>query len=512
MTAKVKTKLEPAKADVARPPIIVVMGHIDHGKSTLLDYIRQTKIVESEIGGITQSISAYEVNCRREDGRVAKITFIDTPGHEAFGDMRTRGASLADIAILIISAEEGVKPQTVEALKAIQTQKLPYVVAINKIDRPNANADLVKQQLAEKEALVEGYGGTIPWVAISAKTGAGIDELLELLLLTADLVELKSHPEIPATGLILEANLNPKSGNAAVLIIKDGHLRLGDYLVIENTACKIKALRDFRGQAAKELGPSSPAIVIGLNILPPVGATFKVYPDRQRAEQAAANHQITKPAIKTGAPNRVDNDSQDIASIPLVIKADVTGSLAAIAHELKKLETATVKLKIIELETGPITEADVQLGTTAKNSLVLGFNVKATKAALELAEREQVRIETFDIIYKLSEWLAEEIKRRTPLHQVEVTIGKAKILKLFSGTKNKQVLGGAVLDGKLVDGKSIKIMRRDSEIGSGRIGELQQQKMRVKEVETGNQFGALVEAKIAIAVGDTLVVYDIVNQ
>ena len=461
MTAKGKTKAGANQAGVTRPPVVVVMGHIDHGKSTLLDYIRQTKVVDSEIGGITQRVSAYEVTCPREGGGTAKITFIDTPGHEAFSDMRRRGASLADIAILIVSAEEGVKPQTIEALKAIQEQGLPYLVAINKIDRPNANLDLVKQQLAEKEVLVEGYGGTIPWVAISAKTGAGIEELLELLLLTADLAELVGHPEAPASGLVLEAKLDPQTGNTAVLIIKDGCLRLGDYIVVGDTASKVKALKNFQNQAVKELGPSSPAIVIGF---------------------------------------------------PLVIKADVTGSLAALTHELKKLETELVKLKVVELGTGPISEADIKLGTTVADSLVLGFSVKATRAAEELAEREHVHIETFDIIYKLSEWLAEEIKRRTPTQQVEIILGEVKVLKIFSGTKAKQILGGTVLSGKLVDDKAVKIMRRGSEIGRGQVGELQQQKMRVKEVATGNQFGALIEAKIAIAVGDTLVAYDIVNQ
>ena len=307
--------------NLKRPPVVVVMGHVDHGKTTLLDYIRKTAVAAKEAGGITQSIGAYEIThqsqtiaeetqkhaekIQRNSAESnfmtlgSKITFIDTPGHEAFSDMRQRGVRLADIAILIVSAEEGVKSQTIEALKAIQEQKLPYIVAINKIDRPNANVDLVKQQLAEKEVLVEGYGGTVPWVAISAKTGAGVDELLELLLLTADLAELKGDTSAPATGLVLEAKLDAKSGNSAILIIKDGTLHLGGYLVIGHEANKIKALRNFRSEPTKSLTFSAPAIVVGLNSLPDVGESFITYTDR-RAAESAANAGNVGPSDKGG--------------------------------------------------------------------------------------------------------------------------------------------------------------------------------------------------------------------
>ncbi|MEA1929701.1 MAG: translation initiation factor IF-2 [Patescibacteria group bacterium] len=493
-----------------RPPVIVVMGHIDHGKSTLLDYIRQTKVVESEAGGITQAVSAYEVERTDSEGQKRRITFIDTPGHEAFGDIRERSAGLADIAILIVSAEEGVKPQTLEALKAIQKQDLPYVVAINKIDRPNTNPDTIKQELAEAEVLVEGYGGDIPWAAISAKTGAGVEELLDLLLLTAELAELKGDPKAPGTGVILETNLDPKSGNSAVLIIKDGILHVGDYLVASGKTNKVRSLQNFLRERVKELSFSSPALLISLSNLPPVGATFTAYGNRREAEKAA-EAEAAEDQVQGG--NATSNTEEaDKINIPIIIKADVAGSLGAVKHELAKLETPEVGLKLLDASIGTITETDIKLARATEGALVLGFNVEAVKAATELAETNKVVVHTFDIIYKLSEWLAEEIKRRTPLKQVENEIGRAKILKVFGGTKNKQVIGGNVLEGKLMVGKQVKILRRDSEIDRGKIVELQEQKLKTKEVQEGNQFGALVETKATIAAGDQLVAFDLVTQ
>lgn len=502
MSSKNKTSTPPASGATLRPPIVVVMGHIDHGKSTLLDYIRQTKVTASEVGGITQAINAYEIS---QGG--SKITFIDTPGHEAFQEMRQRGAKLADIAILIISAEEGVKPQTLEALRVIQEQKLSYLVAINKIDRPNANPNLVKQQLAEQGVMVEGYGGTVPWVAISAVTGQGVDELLELLLLTAQLAELKSQPTEPARGLVLEARLDSRQGNMAVLIIRDGTLNLGDYLVVGASAGKVKILKNYLGEAVKSLGPSAPALVAALSALPAVGAEFQVYGDRASAEQAAA-------AAQTPVGKSSGNGSAPTAEviIPLIIKAEVSGSLAAIIHEVTKLQSEVVKFKILSSEAGAINETDIKTAAAATGALIVGFQVKATKAAQDLAEHGQVKIETFAIIYKLAEWLAAEVKRRTPLRQTENILGEGKILKTFSSTKNKQVIGGSVQSGELIEGRAVKIMRRGTEIGLGRLQELQQQKLRVKSVPSGSQFGALVEAKTVIATGDTLVAYELVNK
>jgi translation initiation factor IF-2 len=503
---------------VTRAPIVVIMGHIDHGKSTLLDHIRKSNIVASEAGGITQAVSAYEVS------EPYKITFIDTPGHAAFCGMRGRCAEIADIAVLIVSAEDGVKPQTVEALKAIHQSEIPFIVAINKIDRPTANIERTKQQLAEIEVLVEGYGGTIPVVMLSAKTGENISDLLEMINLVAELEDFQMDPKLPGEGVVLETNLCPKTGVAATLIIKNGTVNLGDWLVATSpneggTLAKIKRLNNFLGQAELKLSASSPAQVIGWNEPPTVGATFKTYRNKKDAEQAMMEAKNGSARGSTLGILKVEPRAPNAIEIPILIKAAVAGSLDAMEHEINKLSTAVVGLKIIQRDVGQVTENDVKLAAgssrssgDSRDSLILGFNVKIDKSAAELAEKLGVKIVTDEIIYKLSEWLEIEIAHRTPTQEIEQSLGRAKLLKIFGDSKGKQIIGGAVTEGHIVDSKLFKIWRRETEIGRGKITELQQQKIKVKEVPQDSQFGALVEAKVTLAAGDMLEVFDLVTK
>lgn len=491
-------KSDDKEKNIDRPPVIVVMGHIDHGKSTLLDYIRKSNVVEKEAGGITQHISAYEVIHEGKKGRQHTITFLDTPGHEAFQAMRVRGASVADIAILVVSAEDGVKPQTLEALKAIKTDDIPFVVAINKIDKPGANIDRTKQNLAENDIFLEGYGGGVPWTAISAKTGEGVPELLDLLLLVTELEELKGNKDIPAQGIIIESNLDTKKGISATAIIKNGSLKRGQFAVSQKSISPMRIVENFLGKPIQEATFSSPVRIIGWDTLPSVGAPFVCVDTKKEALSLVE-------IFKTEARDvKIELSSSDKKVIPIIIKTDAAGSLDALLYEIAKLENDRVSPRVVLSGIGPVTENDVKTASSNDNALIVAFHTKIDPQAGSLAERLAIPVHAFDIIYKLTEWLALAIVERTPSIEVEEVVGVAKILKLFSQNKDKQILGGRVESGALRVGEIVKIMRRDTEIARGRIRELQQAKQKTSAVEEGNEFGGMIEAKIAIAPGDKL--------
>lgn len=490
----------------ARPPIVVVVGHIDHGKSTLLDFIRQTKVVEGEAGGITQHLGAYEVKRKTSAGEKT-ITFLDTPGHESFSAIRERGAVIADLAILVVSAEEGVKAQTLEALNAITAANKPYVVAINKIDRPNANAERTKQSLAENNILVESYGGQIPSVNISAKTGEGVDELLDLVLLQAEMESLTGDKNAPGSGFVLEANRDPRVGVTATLVIKNGEIKTGEWIVIGGEAAKIKKLENYRGETIKTASFSSPVRLFGLAEVPAVGLSFQTFTDKKKAEVAAQES-----ATQKSESTQTKFGSDERFLLPVILKADVVGSLEALKKELKKIETAEAGFNILAESLGAVSENDVKLANGSSQSLILGFNVKVERAAIDLAERLGVIIETNNIIYKLSEWLIETLEKLRPKATVEKAVGEAKVLKLFSKTKDKQVLGGQVITGTMNRGREVKILRRGTEIGRGKITDLEQGKQKSGSVEEGQQFGAVVDAKLTIAVGDVLQTFELASE
>ena len=483
-----------------KPPVVVVMGHVDHGKSTLLDYIRKSNIVASEAGGITQSISAYEVSHKAEDGSIRQITFLDTPGHEAFSKMRARGAEAADIAILVVSAEDSVKAQTMEAYNTIINSKIPYIVAINKIDRPNANIEKTKMDLVEKGIYLEGLGGDIPFVPISAKVGTGVSELLDMIILVSDMQSLVGDYKQNASGVIIEANREPKRGISATAIIKNGTLKSGMFVVAGEALVTTRIMENFLGKPIKEASFSSPILLVGFESMPEVGSTFESFMNKKDAENYV--EMVKNESLNNKTQQK--NITQTGKIIPIIIKTDVVGAQEAIEKEIEKLNNDEISYKIISFGVGAINESDLKMANANKETIIVGFNTKLDNGARDLNETLKVTVEVFNIIYKLTDWLKILIEERKPrIETVEVT-GSLKILKTFGSTKDRQVVGGKVIQGRIVNGGQVRIMRRDFEIGRGKIIELQQNKIKAKEVLEENECGVQVETKIGIAPGDVL--------
>ena len=435
-------KNDTQKNILERPPVVVVMGHIDHGKSTLLDYIRKTNIVDREAGGITQHISAYEVIHKDENGKACKITFIDTPGHEAFSKMRERGAKIADIAILIVSAEDSVKPQTIEAYKTILDNKIPFIVAINKIDKPGANIEKVKIDLAENEIYLENFGGKVPFAEISAKVGTGVDNLLSLILILAEMENFTGNVSETASGFVVETNLDPKRGIEATLVIKNGLLKKGMTIVVDEALCSTRMIENFLGKPINEASFSAPIHLIGFDKIPTIGAEFKSFEKKREAEEFAENYKNNKKSVNNTSTNETNKKI-----IPIILKADVWGSIEAIEKEIEKIKSESALFKVVQKGVGPISESDIK--AAADEAIVIGFNVKGDKSAIELAEKRGVVISFFDIIYKMTEWLVEEMEKRRPKIETTEITGRAKILKTFSRTKERQIVGGKVLEGHI---------------------------------------------------------------
>lgn len=473
-----------------RPPVIAIMGHIDHGKSALLDYIRSTKVVESEAGGITQHLSAYVVE---HNGK--KITFLDTPGHEAFQKMRARGSKVADIAILVVSAEEGVKKQTLEALSSIKNAGIPYIVALTKIDKPGADVEKIKNNLLENEIYLEGLGGDIPYVPISSKTGEGIPDLLDMMLLVAEVEELKGDESKEAEGIIIESHRDPKKGISATLIIKNGTLKSGSFVVSGNSYSPTRIMQDFLGDSIKDSTFSNPVTLIGFSNIPDVGSSFTTVDSKKEAEQLASSFKEDKQVVSF--------DINDQHTIPIIIKADALGTLDAVLHEIEKIDTERVNIKIIHSGVGTITENDIKTAGGSGHAIVTGFNVGIDAPAEELARRTEIEVARFDIIYKLTEWLEEAIIKRTPKKEFRESTGSLKVLKIFNKVKTKQVIGGRIESGFIGVGDKFTINRRGEGIGEGSIVGLQQQKSQTTKVEEG-EFGAEISSKFDLTEGDIL--------
>lgn len=488
-------------APMKRPPIVVVMGHIDHGKSTLLDYVRKSNVVDKEAGGITQHLSAYVVKHTTKEGETQSITFLDTPGHEAFQKMRLRGADVADIAILVVSAEDGVKPQTLEALASIKQGNIPYIVAINKIDKPGADINRTKASLLENQIYLEGMGGDIPFAPISAKTGEGIPELLDLVILAADVAELTGDASAPVSGLVIEGKLDPKRGNHATLIIKNGTLKSGQFVISGTAFAPVRIMEDFSGKAIKEASLSTPIGIVGFSEIPVAGASFFAVGSKKEAEAQIIDTRNNK--------ERVENVKSTLPTIPILIKADALGTIEAIEHELEKFTSDRITVRIIDAAVGNITANDVQNVSATKEAIIVGFNVTIDRPAQDIADKLGVEIDTFSIIYELSEWLTNALKNRTPQQEDEVVRGRIKILKYFSAQKNVHVLGGRMEEGYVKLKQRVKILRRDIEIGKGVIKNLQQQKSDVQKIDEG-EFGMQLETRTEIAPGDHLIAIDTV--
>jgi len=496
---------------IPRPPVVAVMGHIDHGKSTLLDYIRKTNVAECEAGGITQCISAYEVKIPTPDksGPVSqhlwasgKITFLDTPGHEAFSKMRERGAEIADIAILVVSAEDGVKMQTIEAWKTIAENKILCIVAINKIDKIGAKVEKTKKELAENEIYLENYGGKIPFAEISAKAGTGVDNLLSLILILAEMENLAGNVNEDASGFVIEVNLDSRRGILATLIIKNGTIKKGMTVVVENSLCSTRIIENFLGQMIDEASFSSPVRIMGFNKMPKVGAPFRSFQKKSDAEKY----------IKDGPwgnslkdrPLRPDpSPPSDKKIIPIILKADVSGSIEAIEKEIAKIKSENAEFRIVGKGIGPISESDIK-GASGEDALIIGFNVKADKSALEIAQKRGLTISFFEIIYKMTEWLENQMEEKRPKIETAETTGRAKIIRAFNRTKERQILGGKVMEGQINLNSAVKIMRQEFEIGRGKIVSLEKNKAKTSKVEEGAEFGIMIESKIEIVAGDVL--------
>ena len=534
-----------------RQPVVVVMGHIDHGKSTLLDYIRKTNIVAGEAGGITQSIGAYEAVIAHKDGE-RRITFIDTPGHEAFCGIRERGAAAADVAILIVSADDGVKPQTIEALNCIKSSKLPYVVAINKIDKQNANIERTKQTLAENEIYIEGYGGDVPVAEISALNGAGVPDLLDMIYLLSDMEDLGFDPNASTIGVVIEADLDKKKGIAATLIVDNGSLKKGSFIATETAFAPVRILENFKGEQEAEITAGRPARVVGWSDLPAVGSTFKTFDSKKEAEEYIEEKvasgaiprdrgSLMSAAARVGeifqqknvrAPETLGSRSLKSASvvvggadqelvteqiktivIPLIIRADSSGSLDGIHHELNKIKIDHVEIKIIDEGIGEINEKDAKTALSDTNSIIVGFNVPTDTQAAGVIERSGLNSRTFKIIYELTDFVRSVAIERKPKEYIDEKLGEAKVLAIFDIGKDKQIVGGKVETGSIAKGGEVKVLRRGGEIGRGRIRELQQNKAKADEVREGYEFGALLsDIKVSLAVGDRLETFHTIEK
>ncbi len=473
-----------------RAPIVTVMGHVDHGKTSLLDAIRTTEVAAGERGGITQHIGASEVTTK--DGR--RIVFLDTPGHEAFTAMRARGARVTDVAVVVVAADDGVMPQTLEAIHHARAAKVPIIIALNKIDKPDANPDRVKTELSEANVIVEEYGGDTPLVAVSAKARLGLDELLDMILLVADLQELKANPKRPAIGTIVEAQLDKGRGPVATAIVQTGTLRVGDVIVVGETYGKVRALENESGKRITKAGPSTPAVVLGLSDVPEAGDILRVVPDEKEARAMVEARKATAAAKAGDGSGRATLEdlyrqiqAGQAKELRIILKADVSGSLGAITHALDQLSTEDVRLNVLHEGAGDITDNDIMLAT-ASDAIVVGFNTKITETARRAAEAEGVDVRTYDIIYKLTDDIDAALKGLLEPEIVEVVEGRAEVRQIFRVGKNTVIAGCYVTDGRIVRGGA-RVWRSGKVIATDRIESLRRFRDDVREVEKNFECG-----------------------
>ncbi|MCS7172688.1 MAG: translation initiation factor IF-2 [Armatimonadetes bacterium] len=488
-----------------RPPVVTVMGHVDHGKTTLLDAIRKTNVAAGEYGGITQHIGAYQVSV---DGR--RITFIDTPGHEAFTTLRARGAQVTDIAVLVVAADDGVMPQTIEALNHARAAGVPILVAINKMDLPGANPDRVKQQLAEQGLVPEEWGGDTIMVPVSARTGQGIQDLLEMILLVAELNDLRADPRKPARGTILEAKLDRGRGPVATVIVQEGTLRVGDPVVAGETYGKVRAMMDDRGNRLQEAGPSTPVEVVGLEEVPTAGDILEVVPDERTAkaiaeERREQRREQERVQIRRGG---VEEAAGMVRELRLVVKADVQGSLEAITAALERLSTEEVRVHILHAAVGAVTESDVMLAS-ASDAVVLGFNVRPDGGVRRLAEQEGVEIRLYRLIYEAADDVRQLLAGlRAPVVS-EVVLGRAEVRQIFPISRVGTVAGCYVREGKVVRGAQARLVRDGVVVYQGRIASLRRFKEDVREVAAGFECGVLLENFNDVKEGDIIETFEV---
>ncbi len=490
----------------SRPCVVTVMGHVDHGKTSLLDAIRETNVLASEVGGITQHIGAYQVERNNK-----KITFIDTPGHEAFTAMRARGARITDIAVLVVAAEDGVMPQTIEAINHAKAAGVPIIVAINKIDKPGANIDKVKQQLTEYGVIAEEWGGQTICVPVSAKTGQGLDELLEMILLVAEVNDLKTNSDRSARGTIIEAKLDKGRGPVATVLIQEGTLHIGDNVIAGTASGRVRAMMDYQGRRLKNAGPSTPAEVLGFSDVPAAGDTLYAVAEEKMARQIAAKRILRKREenIKTSIP-RVSLDDLfkqiekgQIKDLNIVIKTDVQGSAEALRQSLEGLSTEEVRVNTIHSGVGMISEADILLAS-ASNAIIVGFNVRPSVNARRAAELEKVDVRLYRVIYDAINDVRAAMSGLLEPEYKEVVIGRAEVRKTFSASRIGTIAGCYVTEGKLARDAKVKIIREDKVVFEGKLDSLKRFKDDVREVMQGYECGLAVEKFNEIKEGDII--------
>jgi len=486
------------------------MGHVDHGKTSLLDYIRRTKVAAGEAGGITQHIGAYHVETDR-----GVITFLDTPGHEAFTAMRARGAKATDIVILVVAADDGVMPQTKEAIAHAKAAGVPIVVAINKMDKPDANPDRVKQELVAEQVLPEEYGGDSPFVPVSAKTGAGIEDLLEQVSLQAEVLELKAPVDAPAKGLVVEAQLDKGKGPIATILVSSGTLKRGDVVLAGSAYGRVRAMLDENGKPTKEAGPSIPVEIQGLSEVPAAGEEVLVLPDERKAREIALFRQGKFRDVKLARQQAAKLETMleqmsegDVQTLPLIVKADVQGSQEALVQSLLKLSTAEVRVQMVHAAVGGITESDVNLATASK-AVIIGFNVRADAGARKLAENHGIDIRYYNIIYDAVDEIKAAMSGMLAPEKRETNIGQVEVRQVFRVPKIGAVAGCMVTDGLVKRTSLVRVLRNNVVIHTGELDSLKRFKDDVKEVKQGFECGLSIKNFNDVQEGDQLEVYEI---
>jgi translation initiation factor IF-2 len=501
-----KTRIaETGKGIKLRSPVVTIMGHVDHGKTKLLDAIRQTNVVDTEAGQITQHIGAYQVEIHGQ-----KITFLDTPGHEAFTAMRARGAQVTDIAILVVAADDGVMPQTVEAIDHAKAAGVPIVVAINKIDKPTANPDRVKQQLADSGVIIEEWGGDVVCVPVSAKRGDGISDLLENLLIVAEILELKADPDRSAIGVVIEARLDSSRGPMATVLVQTGSLKIGDYVVVGDIWGKVKAMFDDKGKRVKKAEPSTPVGVLGLSTVPQAGDTLTVVGGEKEARAEIERWQKEKEMSSASKVPKLSNlfaqiQAGNVKELSIILKTDVQGSIEPIRDSLERLGSGEVKVRIVHSGSGSITENDVLLAIASKG-IIIGFNTRPEPGAKRLAEREGVDVRSYQVIYTLVEDVEKALAGMLEPTYVDVVEGHGEVRATFS-TRQGKIAGVYVTDGKISRGALARVLRKGQPVFEGQVSSLKHFKENVREVAAGFECGVGVEGFPEFEVGDIIETY-----
>ena len=507
------TDEDPIETQRPRPPVVTIMGHVDHGKTSLLDALRGTDVVKGEAGGITQHIGAYQITAKLASGEKQKITFLDTPGHAAFTEMRMRGANVTDIVILVVAADDGIMPQTIEAIKHTKAAGVPMIVAINKCDKPEANPQKIRERLLEHEVVVEAMSGDVQDVEISAKTGAGLDKLIEAIHLQAELLELKARPDRDAEATVVEAQLDKGRGPVATVLVTRGTLKRGDNFVVGTQSGRVRAIVDDKGQQLKEAGPSMPVEVLGLGGVPSAGDTLTVVENEQRAREVAKYRQERANEKRTTlAPTNFDTMFNNLASnvieYPVVVKADVQGSVEAIVNALHNLSNDEIKVRVLNAGVGAITESDVMLAAGSK-APIIGFNVRPNAKARDLVKRDGVRMMYYDVIYHLTDAVAKEMAGELGPERIETVIGRAEVKQVFPAGKRDKAAGLLVLEGAIRKGLFARLTRQDVIVSATKIASLRRFKDDVDEVRAGLECGVVLEDTNDIKPGDNLEVFSV---